>query len=112
METEAGMVWYKGLYTGSLIRRAAEDVRKKIDEGKYPPGVFIVTLPPGDAGTLELMPAEELNKDLVRSRIPMIVGLALGKSEAEYLVMKIVQDTWDAQQNADVRHYLQEKDRG
>jgi len=106
------MVWYKRLYTGSLIRRSAEDVRKKIDRGEYPPGVFIVTLPSGKAGTLELMPAEELNKDLVRSRIPMIVGLALGKSEAEYLVMKIVQDTWDAQKDADVRHFLREKDRG
>lgn len=106
------MVWYKRLYTGSLIRRKAEEVKEKIDGENYPPGVWLVALPVRENALLELMPAGQLVNPYVRDGIHMIAGLALGRSEASYLAQKIVQDCLDAGKDTDIRSFLLEKDRG
>lgn len=106
------MVWYKNLYTGSLAARKAGSIRKKIAKNQYPPGVYLVTLPSGEGRLLEIMAADQLKNVYVRQQVQMIVGLAIGKSEAEYLAAKIVQDTLDAQKDTDVRHFLEDRDRG
>lgn len=102
------MVWYERLYIGSLVSRSAEQVRLKIEEGKYPPGVWVIVLPKGGSSVLEMMRADQLKSVYVRSGMLMIVGLAFSRTEAEYLVQKIVQQTWDAQKDADVKHFLEE----
>ena len=60
---------------------------------------------------LELIPAIELRVACVRAQLPTVVGIAGGKAEAEYVASRIVQDTWEAQGDADVRRFLESEDR-
>ena len=106
-----GIIWYKSLYLGALVQKKAGRIKRKIDRGIYPPGVYLVTLSEGKA-VLELIPASELKVACVRSQLPTVVGIAGGKAEAEYVASRIVQDTWEAQGDADVRRFLESEDRG
>ena len=106
------MTWYKELYTGSLASSRSGHIREKIENGEYPPGVYVVTLPSGKGRLLEIMSADQLKNRYVRSSVRMSVGLAGGKSEAEDLVAKIIKETLDAQKDMDVGRFLEERDRG
>ena len=91
-----GIIWYKSLYLGALVQKKAGRIKRKIDRGIYPPGVYLVTLSGGNA-VLELIPASELKVACVRSQLPTVVG---------------IEDTWEAQGDADVRRFLESEDRG
>ena len=110
LENRMGIIWYKSLYLGALVQKKAGRIKRKIDRGIYPPGVYLVTLSGGNA-VLELIPASELKVACVRSQLPTVVGIAGGKAEAEYVASRIVQDTWEAQGDADVRRFLESEDR-
>jgi hypothetical protein len=59
LENHMGIIWYKSLYLGTLVRKKAGRIKRKIDRGIYPPGIYLVTLSGGSA-VLELIPAIEL----------------------------------------------------
>ena len=80
-----------------------------IDRGDYPRGVYVILLPESKSSQLEMMSASELRHAWIREHCLMIVGLALGRTEAESMLEAIAADAWSARGDADIRAWLTEE---
>ena len=103
------MIWYKDLYVGRLIFRRKDQVTGQIDRGEYPSGVYVVIVPEDQVSQLEILSAREFRHDYVRKNCRMIVGLALGKTEAQSMVETMVSDVYAARGDADLRAWFLEQ---
>lgn len=106
------MIWHDRLYKGMISDKGERRIRRWIDAGRYPAGIYLLALPKTGCSLLEILPAGQLGSDYVKGRLDRIVGLALGKEEAELLTRKLVQEAWEAQGNADLSLYLTGRTRG
>ncbi len=105
------MVWYRDLYVGRMISARKDSVIDAIDRGEYPSGVYVVLVPENENSQLEIMSARELRYSYVRKNCQMIVGLALGRTEAESMVEELAGDVFSGTGDADIRAWLS-KERG
>ena len=103
------MNWYPKLYLGKSAREKKEKLIQKIESGKTPVNVYLLTLPSGEANQLEIVPAWNLNFPHIRARLPMIVGLGYGRAEAFELVRRIAEDVYRETNGAGLRAYFEEK---
>ena len=103
------MVWYRNLYCGRVAVARKDRLIEAIDRGDYPSGAYVILLPESENCQLEIMSARELRHSWIRSHCRMIVGLALGKTEAESMVETIAGDVWSARGDADIRAWLTEE---
>ena len=100
------MVWYTDLYVGRMIRARKDSVREAIDRGEYPSGVYVILMPENENSQLEIMSARELRHPYVRKNCRMIVGIALGRTEAESTVEAIAGRVFSDRGDADIRAWL------
>jgi len=103
------MVWYSNLYVGPLVSKRKDKLIYDIDSGRYPVGVYLVTVPDSHMGQVEIIPARELKYEYARERVLMILGIALGKSEAVGLVKNLVSDVYADQGDVRIREWLSEE---
>ncbi len=97
--------WYKPLYVGDNVKDRKKVIRRTTCR-KPQYDVYLVTLAANPENLLEIISANYLLQKTVYRRCPMIVGIASGYGEALALVERIVSDTYEAQQDVDVRTYL------
>ncbi len=102
------MEWYPRLYVGKNAEKKKETLIRKIENGKTPVNTYLLTLPPGEANQLEIIPVWNLRSWYNKKSCPMIVGLGCGKSEMIGLVRQILQESLDRTGSADLRKYLEE----
>ncbi len=103
------MIWYKDLYVGRRIASKKDKTIDDIDHGNYSAGVYVVILPESENSQLEIMSSLELRHDYIRRHCLMIVGLAMGKTEAESIVTHLVRDVYADRKDADIRAWLSEE---
>lgn len=103
------MVWYKNLYVGRMIAGRKDRVIDEIDRGNYPNGVYLVLVPENENSQLEIIAAKELRHDWVRKHCRMIVGLALGKTEAQSMVETLAGDAYSSRGDGNIRAFLSEE---
>ena len=103
------MVWYQNLYVGRMIAARRDSVIDSIDRGDYPSGVYVILVHENRNSQLELMPAREFRHSYNRENCLMIVGLGMGRTEAESMVEAIVADVYADRKDADIRAWLSEE---
>ncbi len=103
------MVWYSNLYVGRVIASRKDKVINAIDHGRYSPDVYVVIVPESESSQLEIMSSSEFRHDYIRKHCLMIVGLAMGKTEAQSIVTRIVGDVYSDRGDANIRAWLSEK---
>ncbi len=100
------MVWYKDLYVGLLASLRRDSLIKSIDQKDYPSGVYVIIVPKRGNSQLEILSARELRHDWNRKNCSVIMGLALGMTEARALVQRMVSDAYEDCGSADIREWL------
>ncbi len=103
------MVWYQNLYVGRMIAARKDSVIDSIDRGEYPSRVYVILVPENRNSQLEMMAAREFRHSYVRENCQMIVGLGLGRTEAESMLEAIVADVYADRKDADIRAWLSEE---
>lgn len=103
------MEWYSGLYYGEKAEKKKENLIQKIESGKTPVNIYLLTLPAGDRNQLEILPAWDMKFWCENMECPMIVGLACGKREALGLVQRITEDVLRRTGDVKLREYFQKE---
>ena len=98
--------WYNHLYIGDNIEKKFEKVKKKLNQGKIVPGIFLVTLASNGVDQLDIINSFYLIQETVYRRCPMIVGVANGQEEAVALVIQMAKDTYEKNGNGNIKEYL------
>lgn len=100
------MTWYRKLYVGKLISSRVTELRRRIEKGEYPPGIWLITIAGNPQNQLELYRASELSNPVAAGHVQMIVGLAFSREEALVLLEQIAKDALDSDGSADMRAFL------
>ena len=98
--------WYKDLYLGETVRGKEKKMMRRLEEGKPVPGIWLVTIASNEKNHLDLLPADFLLQSALRSRCPMIVGIAFTRAEALEILQRIVQEVYRETEDANIRAWL------
>ena len=93
-EGERMIEWLKDYYVDPSVFHP-ESVKKKIDQGRPPVGIYIITLSRTPGNLMEIMAAGFLRERGLRERGPKIIGMALGKDRALHLARKILEEVYE-----------------
>lgn len=88
------IVWSEKLYIGEQAEKKTEKVQKKLENGKLVTGFFLITKPSNKSNLFDILPTEELKFPYYKQRELLVYGLANGKSEAEQLVLTMLEDVY------------------
>ncbi|MGI6088645.1 hypothetical protein [Bilifractor porci] len=94
------------LYVGETAARKKKKYIREIRDGKFRPDLYLITYSASDRDMLDIVCSVYLRQEALRKRLPEIVGIACGRSEALELVRKMVEDCFAAVGNCNVRDYL------
>ena len=103
------MILCDDYYTYGIKEKKLARIVWDIEKGKEIKKLFVVTIPLGSSGILEIYEYNKLLEPLFSSLTsePYIVGLAPDKEQAEELVEAIIQDVYDnTGEQLDVRGYF------
>ncbi len=100
--------WYRQLYVGKQLKRKEKKVRRLVDRGRFLPNVYLITLASNGQDQLDILEAVHLVQRGVAGRLPLIVGIAFGYSEALGLVERIALEAYQATGDCNLRKYLTE----
>ena len=108
------------LYVGESMENIKKDVIKGLKKRQFQPGLYCITLPQEDGNILDIRRAITLRDYTVKagkfsfglrfkkSAVDdiIVVGIALGRSEAVDLASQIVQDIYNNTNTFDTRNYF------
>ena len=100
--------WQKQLYTGEKVKEPHK-IRRKIEAGKFVPGIYLLTLSENPANVMEIIPAAMLLQRSYVGICPAIIGMAKGKDEAMELVRSIIEEVYGATGSFSVSEYLENR---
>lgn len=100
------MNWYEKLYIGKNAKKKASAYIQKIEEGRFPFQVYLITLASGTTDQMEIMEARNLKFWYTRKKCPLIVGLAQGKAEALEVLQQITEDVLNRTGTPDFRMFF------
>lgn len=100
------MRFYKNLYVSDSMAKKKEKTVKKLENGRYPIGTYIIVLIEEGPNQLELYNTALLKQQLLDDQSQFVVGLASGYDDAVYLVEEILRDVYEHTGGADIRAYL------
>ena len=102
------LIWCKKLYVGRKALEKKTKLIQSIDKEKLLKDIYILMIPTNPNNQVEIMDANYLKQPYYRKQPITIVGLAVGRGEAEDQLLRIVGDCWKKQGNADLRTFLRE----
>ncbi len=88
------IVWSKKLYIGEQAEKNYRKVQKKLENGKLVPDFFLITKPSNEKNLFDILPAAELLFPYYKRQELLVYGLAKGKTEAEELVVSMLEDVY------------------
>lgn len=88
------IVWSEKLYIGEQAEKNLKKVQKKLESGKPLPGYFLITKPSNADNLFDILSAGELFFPYYKQQELLVYGLAKGKSEAEELVVSMLEDVY------------------
>ncbi len=103
------MKWYHSLYIGKNAKKDKEKLIREIDDNAGPVNVYLLTLPVNPKNQLEIISALFLKIRYREQSCPMIVGIAIGRREAEEVLLEIVEDVMEKTGKIDLRSYFGER---
>ena len=102
----AKFIWYDNLYGTDYAGAKLKRLLKSVDKGKYPPNLYMITLPFGDSNMLEIVRALEFKQKVYEDAQIYVVGLAKSKDSASEIVTSFVEEMYNSTGKFDVRSYL------
>ena len=97
--------WLPKYYVGEGIREASR-IQTKLNDGKFVPGVYLLTLPANPGNILDLVPAMNLVSRRSYEHCPLIIGMAANKDEALELCRKLVMKVYKETGGFRIRDYV------
>lgn len=88
------IVWSEKLYIGEQAKKSCKKVQKELENGKLVPGFFLIMRPSNQNNVFDILPAAELLFPYYKKQELFVYGLAKGKSEAEELVVSMLEDVY------------------
>lgn len=105
------MRYYHNLYLNEELLDKKEEILYKLEHGKFQWNQYVLVLSQQKQNQLEFYNASMLLQRYFRKQNPMIVGLANGFEGALQLVEEITQEVYDDTKGADIRAWLEGKQR-
>lgn len=102
------LTWEENYFAGVGVQEP-ELIRKKIQEGKDVPGIYLLTLPRNPENVMEILPAVNLNQYSSRELCPKIFGIARGKEEALELSRRILMESYRKTGSFQIQEYLKNR---
>ena len=88
------MRWYRNLYTGRYASIHRASIIRGLRHGKDMPSVYVIARAMDSDGILEIYRSQEFRKEYYQKKDPLVVGLAMSRTEAEEVVRQIVDDLY------------------
>lgn len=102
-------VWYNNLFMGANAAPLYEKIYRSIEDEKYLPGVYLITIAAGEKDQLDSYDSIQLMMPALRRRLQPIIGVALGKEEAMSLLQNIAQEVYKETGGLHMRAYFEKK---
>lgn len=99
--------WRKDLYIGEGAAPDLRRIRKRLDADRTVSGFHLITLASNENDELDIIRSELVSQKALRERLPMIVGVAAGRSEALEMVVKIADECMRDTGGPGIRRYLE-----
>lgn len=98
------------LYLDSHTSKDFDNLRRKFRNHIFPSGIYVIVLSK-ISGRVEYFDCRTFKQKYYKEtdNYPLIIGLAKGAESAQNIVVKIIEETYAAKQNADVKAYLKER---
>lgn len=100
--------WQRNFYIGEGVKEPRK-IRRKIEDGKFVPGIYLLTLSDNPANVMEIIPASMLMQRSYAGICPPVIGMAKGKDEALELVRSIIEEVYGATGSFSVSEYLKNR---
>lgn len=100
--------WIAGYYVGEGISNP-EKIRDKIDAGRGPVSVYLLTLSSNPSRLMELVPAILLRQRHMYDSCQTVIGVASDKDEAMLLAARIFEETYQSTGDFRVEEYLKNR---
>ena len=105
------MQFRRHLYVSASLEGKEKKIIHRIQHGKYPLNVYLLTVPENENQQLEFYDCLMLMQPLFQNDKDLIVGLAAGYDEAVEMTKKIVEETLEKNGDVNIRKYLLESGR-
>ena len=102
-------VWYSNLYMGEKAAPLYEKIYRSIEDEKYLPDVYLITIAGSDRDQLDLFHSIQLYMPALRRRLKPIIGVAIGREEGTALLQSIAADVYKETGGLYMRRYFEEK---
>ncbi len=87
------LVWQENFMTGESVKNPGK-IKKKLNEGKLVPGIYLLTLSENPSNLMDIIPAAMLVQRSFCGICPKIIGMAKGKDEALEMVRSFVEEMY------------------
>ncbi len=98
---------YKDLYVSSCLKGREKKLLKQVKKRSAKLiDIYIIALSLNDCEQLEIFDTAFLQQDFIDLEKHLIVGMALGKSDAFDIVKSIVEESYNVTGNVDIKAYI------
>ena len=104
------MRYYRHLYLVEGLEKKKDKIIRRLEEGRFLPGVYLVTLAEGEGRQLEICSSLLFLQPSFPRRQLFVAGLAKDYEDALELVEKITQEVYNETKGADIRSYILNKE--
>ncbi len=104
------MKYYKDLYVSDTLKKKKKKILKKMEAGKFMPGIHLVTLAANPDNHLEIWHYPILLQPAFPKEDLFVVGISKGYEEALEFVEEIVQEVYNETEGTDVRSFILSKE--
>lgn len=99
-------LWYEKLYTGQNAALIYDKIHKSVEEERYIPGVYLITLSSNQNEQLDIYDSIQLYMPALRQRLSPIIGIACGNEEAMGVFQIIAEDVLQKTGGLRLREYF------
>lgn len=98
------------LYLDEHTSKNFDSLRRKFRNHNFPSGIYVIVLSK-ISGRVEYFDCKTFKQKYYKetANYPLIIGLAKSADSAKNIVVKIIEETYAANRNADVKAYLKER---
>ncbi len=109
-QKEADMLnWFPDLYITDAAYRDSDKVIEKLNQGKFVPSRYLVTLASNPADQLDLVSTVWLKQEQCARHLPPVIGIAASRADAVDLVIRITEECLAETGSTDLRSYIESR---
>ncbi len=100
--------WSENLIVGDTLRTRKDGIIDRINAKKPVYSVYLLTLPSGSEGQLDIISAYFLVQDRIREMTPEILGIFGSRKEALGEITRLTGECYTRNGNVDLQQYLRD----